>query len=129
MIEGQVAAILNALELAINRGEKDGVTEGMRFEVLEKEGVPITDPETGEELGEEVAIKIRVRIVRVEQEYSVARSYEATGGFEPIFGMSALLKGRAPTLRTLRTDEALFPALKEAESYVKRGDPVREIVE
>ena len=128
MIEGQVAAILNERELAINRGTKHGVQRDMKFEVLEPEGVAITDPETEMELGEEVGIKILVKVVRAEEEYSVARTFERVGGSQPLgLGMAAILGATPSRPRTLRTDEALFAPLSEAKSYVKRGDPVRQI--
>jgi len=130
-IEGKVAAILNELELAINRGKEHGVKRGMRFEVLEPEGVAVTDPDTGDVLGEEVAIKIVVKVVRVENDYSVARSDEelpGTGGIDYLFAASAALKGQPARRRTLSTEDALFPVLKEEKSYVKRGDPVREVM-
>jgi hypothetical protein len=129
-IEGKVAAILNDVELAINRGRLQGVTRGMKFEVLEPEGVPVTDPDSGAQLGEETAVKITVKVVRVEDEYSVARSDEQVPGRDPLFAASQLLlQGRPARLRTLSTDDALFPVLKEEKSYVKRGDPVREITD
>lgn len=127
-IEGQVAAILNERELAINRGSNHGVEVDTKFEVLEPEGVAVTDPETEEELGEEVGVKIRVRIVRVESDYSIGRTYERVGGYDPLgFAAAALFKGTDARFRTLRTSEALFSSLAEEESYVKRGDPVRQI--
>ena len=105
----------------------------MRFEVLDPEGVAITDPETGRTLGEEVPIKIVVKIIRVEDAYSVARSDEVipgSPGIDTLFSASALLKqGRPARQRTLRTEEALFKELKEESSYVKRGDPVRQIID
>lgn len=130
-IEGQVAAVLNEVQIAINRGRGYGVTRGMKFEVLEPEGVPITDPETGLQLGEETGVKIRVKVVRVEDDYSVAESDEFFPGTKNIgdslFSASLGLKSQPTRQRTLRTEEAIFPALKEEKSYVKRGDPVREI--
>jgi hypothetical protein len=102
----------------------------MKFEVMEPEGVPITDPETEIELGEETGFKIRVKVVRVEDEYSVAESDEwfpATRTIDSLFSASLGLKGEPKRQRTLRTEEALFPPLNEEKSFVKRGDPVREI--
>lgn len=127
-IEGEVAAILNELQLAINRGRRHGVTYGMRFEVLDQKGVKITDPETSQKLGEEVPIKIRIRIVRAEENYSIGESDERTGG-SGLFALSSYLVSTSPRRRTLRTEEALFPPLTEEASYVKRGDRVRQIIE
>jgi hypothetical protein len=134
-IEGKVAAIINELDLAINRGARDGVERGMRFEVLDPDGVEITDPDTGERLGEETAVKIVVKVTRAEDDYSVARSDEripGTMGFDSLFAASRFLKqqSRPARPRTLRTDEAIFnPSLKEEKSYVKRGDPVRQLLD
>jgi hypothetical protein len=130
-IEGKVAAILNELDLAINRGGEHGVTRGMRFEVMEPTGVMVTDPDTGKPLGEETQVKIKVKVVRVESDYSVARSDEEIPGKggSLFWASDALLKGTPARLRTLATDDALFPALDEEESFIKRGDPVREIEE
>jgi hypothetical protein len=126
-IEGEVAAILNALQLAINRGRRHGVTHGMRFEVLDRHGVKITDPETGAVLGEEVGAKIKVKIVRVHEAYSIAESDERIGG-SSLFALSEYITSTGSRRRTLRTEEALFPPLKEEASFVKRGDRVRQIM-
>jgi len=133
-IEGKVAAILNELDLAINRGKEHGVVRGMRFEVLEPEGISITDPESGRVLGEETQVKIVVRVIRAEDDYSVARSDEiipgSTSAIESLFSASLSLKQGTPSRRrTLRTEEALFTPLKEDKSFVQRGDPVRELLE
>lgn len=127
MIEGQVAAIIDARELAINRGSNDGVQVGMKFEVLEKQGEPITDPETGERLGSITLVKIRVQVTAVEPKFSIASTYETVGGSGLTF--AALMNVTPPRVRTLKTDEAITDPLTEAESYVKRGDPVRQIME
>ena len=131
MIEGKVAAILNSRELAINRGAEHGVLEGMRFEVLDTSVGKITDPETGEPLGLIEAVKVRVEVTDVNDRFSVAQTYEMMGGSGLLMSqsLSALLKYEPAKVRTLKTQEALFAPLSEQESYVKRGDVVREILE
>ena len=126
MIEGKVAAIINSRELAINRGENHGVYEGMRFAVLDTSAGVISDPDTEEQLGMVEGIKVRVEVVEVHEQFSVAQTYETVGG--GTLG-SLLTKGMydAPKPVTLKTNEALFAPLTEGESYVKRGDVVREI--
>lgn len=131
MIEGQVAAIINERELAINRGSQHGVARGMKFEVLEPGGVAITDPETKTELGSVTIVKIRVRVTAVERKWAIAETFEFVGGGAGggLFTAAAMLGYGSAHVRTLRTDEAIARPLSEAESYVKRGDPVREIQE
>jgi hypothetical protein len=121
MIEGQVAEIVNSRELAINRGSDHGVVEGMRFDILDPGDTAISDPETGETLGEIELVKIRVRVNFVEPKFSIAETYETTGSLN--FGMLAGL-GK---VRTLSTADALVKPLSEAESYVKRGDRARQV--
>jgi hypothetical protein len=127
MIEGQVAAIINARELAINRGTDHGVTVGMKFEVFDEEGLPITDPESGKRIGSVNTIKIRVQVHTVEGKFSIAQTYETVGGTGVT--LSQILNVQPPRFRTLRTSEAIADPLTEAESYVKRGDRVRQMEE
>lgn len=129
MIEGKVAAIVNSRELAINRGEAHGVYEGMRFEVLDTSRGVITDPDTDEELGTVEGVKVRVEVVEVYPAFSVAQTYETTGGGVTLSGLLAKGMYDLPKPVTLKTNEALFAPLNEGESYVKRGDVVREIKE
>lgn len=132
MIEGKVAAILNARELVINKGSKDGVREGMKFGVLDVTGAEIKDPDSREVIGSVMRTKIKVKAVEVQARISVCRTYEKTGGGGGLFGgpsIADLFQYQPPRSRTLATEEALFPPLTEAESYVKRGDPVRQIAE
>jgi len=128
MIEGQVAAIINERELAINRGSDHGVERGMKFEVLQKNRVPITDPESQKELGSVTVVKIRVRVSDVSPEWSIAETYEVVGGGGGLT-VGALMGIQPGRVRTLRTDEAIAKPLSEQESYVKRGDPVRQIIQ
>jgi hypothetical protein len=132
MIEGKVAGVLNTRELAINRGKQDGVALGMRFAVLDPSGVDITDPETLEPIGSVYRTKIRVQIIEVQPHMSVGRTYEKTLGVRGIldpsaFDVASLFRYDPPRLRTLKADDAVLQTITEAESYVKRGDPVRQI--
>jgi hypothetical protein len=127
MIEGKVAEIISTRELAINRGSDDGVREGMRFEVLDPAAIEIEDPDTGAKLGSIVTIKIRVRVTMAERKYAIAETYETVGG-----GLSLSSTGITAAfgkVRTLRTADLQLEPLSEEASYVKRGDPIREIVE
>ena len=61
-IQGKVAAILTLREPIINRGSADGVQIGMRFAVLNSQGVDVKDPDTGELLGSTEIVKTVVRL-------------------------------------------------------------------
>lgn len=132
MIEGKVARVLNAQELVINKGSDDGVEPGMRFDVLDKKGENISDPDTGEALGSVYRPKIKVEVVRVEPRLAVARTYrswqENIGGSGADLGLSKLFfpPKYVRHYETLKTDEATWEDLDESESFVKTGDPVRQ---
>lgn len=125
-VEGSVAQILNTRELVINRGSNDGVEVGMRFAVLNRKGVEIRDPETGESLGSVEVEKVVVKIVRVEARVSVGRTFKQfrTGGL----GIPDLLGPRRTVVETLKTTETTYKEeLDEADSFIKIGDPVVEV--
>jgi hypothetical protein len=130
-IEGRVAQILTARELVINRGSAEGVGVGMRFAVLNRHGTDIKDPDTGEVIGSIEIEKVLVKVVRVDEHLSVARTfrtYSVGGG--GLWALSAL-QGSPPrtVYETLRTDERrLKDELDEKESYVKIGDPVVQVI-
>jgi hypothetical protein len=132
VIKGQVARILNARELVINRGRIDGVERGMRFAVMDAKGENVTDPETGKVLGSIHRPKVRVAVVQVEEHMSVARTYERIGGREGVastLSVSRALFGEPSRPVTLQTDEEVWAQLDESQSYVKTGDPVEQISE
>src|SRR5687768_5118311 len=84
-LQGKVAQLLNARELVINLGHKQGVQTGMRFAVL---GPPaeILDPDSGDLLGSVPRLKVRVQTARVEESFSICRTYETrTVGSPSIF--------------------------------------------
>lgn len=135
-IEGKVASILTARELVINKGSEDGVEVGMRFAVLNRKGNEILDPDTNEALGSVELPKTFVKVISVEPRLAIAKTFRefVTPAVQGIFGSlgSGSLMSGSPERRvaeTLKTDEArLKDELDEAESYVKRGDPVVQII-
>ena len=127
MIEGKVARVLNERELAINKGARDGVKVGMRFAVLDaKAEEAITDPDTGEPLGSVYRPKARVEIVEVQDRMSVGRTYQRIGG-RGLDLASLFSQYQPPRWKTLRTDDAEFPPIEDSESFIRRGDPVRQL--
>jgi|ERR1043166_338700 hypothetical protein len=146
-LQGRVAQILNARELVINIGRDVGVTEGMKFAVMSHSATQIVDPDTGEVLDEIDREKVRVRASEVRPKITICKTYvvrtipgrqgySGFSGTDVLENLSKQLAGfRKPeperkVLDTLRADERdLPPPLSEAESYVKRGDRVIQIIE
>lgn len=131
-IRGQVAQVLNARELVINRGSNDGVQIGMRFAVLNRHGSDIRDPESGEVLGSVEVEKAVVKIVRVQERLAVGRTFRTlrtTGGPLSSFAETMEMLSRPTRVQT----ESLKAAGKEdrlelpaEESLIRVGDPVVE---
>ena len=128
-IRGKVAAILTLRELIINRGSADGVEVGMRFAVLNRQGIDVKDPDTGELLGSTEIVKTVIKVVRIAGEHlSVGRTFRTIpgrpGAFDAI-GIAASFAGTPERVETLSTSEAtLKQELSPEESYIKIGDPV-----
>lgn len=118
---GKVARVINANRLVINLGEVHGVEVGSIYAVLRPENEQITDPETGEYLGEIELEKIRVRVSEVQQKLSIATPYRKvlTGGAAgDLFGP----RKEVPERIELSRDE-----IPDVDKTVYIGDPVKFI--
>ncbi len=140
-IRGKVARILNSREIAINIGSKRGVLVGMRFDVMDRTGADVTDPETGESLGSIERPKVRVEVSSVQERLSVARTYRketvnvggvgfSGGSVGAVGSLSQMLMPPkwVTTYETLKTREETWEDLDEEDSYVKIGDPVVQVL-
>ena len=134
-IEGKVARVLNAREIAINVGAADGVAVDMLFDVIDSRYSDITDPDTNEVLGSIVRSKVRVKIIHVEVKLSLATTYRTkrvnTSGIRlPDFSMFAGggWVTKHETLKKTGKVDNTPDDLDESESYVKTGDPVVQVI-
>ncbi len=69
-IEGQIARVVDESALIINRGTEHGVKAGMRFAVF-AEVEEVTDPASGESLGNWELVKGLVAVAHVQAKMSV----------------------------------------------------------
>ena len=139
-IRGKVARVLNTREIAINVGTSQGVTLGMRFDVMDTNEMDITDPDTGKVLGSLERPKVRVEIIHVQEDLSVAQTPETTvnlGGtgisamdtFGP-FARSLMPPNWVTRYETLKkTGKNTKEELDEEDSRVKIGDPIVQVLE
>lgn len=110
-ITGKVAAVLSARRLVINRGSEHGVEPGMRFRVLEE--LNVTDPDTGERLGELPREVVRVAVIDVEPRYAIAHTFETYTTPSPSIGVSSWLSA-LHVVWELRTPDQV-PVEREAD--------------
>ena len=140
-IRGKVARVLNTREIAINAGTAQGVTLGMRFDVMDTNEMDITDPDTGKVLGSLERPKVRVEIIHVQEDLSVAQTPETKvnlGGtgtltaldtFGP-FARSLMPPNWVTRYETLKkTETNPKEELDEEDSRVKIGDPIVQVLE
>jgi hypothetical protein len=126
MIEGRVARILTERELIITRGRQDGVVVGMQFEVLARETLEVTDPETGESLGALDRSKVRVEATEIYDKFAICETVQLVDTGSGLMSPSDFFRPRRTLPHTLNAKESL-PPLSEAESIVKVGDRVRQV--
>lgn len=132
-IRGKVAEVVSHRELILNRGSEHGVKVGDFFAVLDPRSVGITDPDTGDPLGDIRKVKIVVQAVEVAPRLTLARTFRTRrvnlGGTGA--GLGALTAAmQAPRyvdqVETLRLDDNAPRKIDPADSVVDRGDPFEE---
>ena len=116
--QGYVARLITDDELAINLGSRDGVKEGMYYNILDESTENIPDPVTGENLGSIERVKAQIRIIVVSERLSIGLIYpdRRRAGFPS--GVDVLM---GPKPRSGRLTGETWP------EGVKVGDPVKYV--
>lgn len=138
-ITGSVAQLVSDRELILNRGSDNGVQEGMYFAIIDPSYQGVTDPETGESLGDFRLVKVAVRAVEVAPRLTLARTFRTrtvnVGGTNSSLGSVGSIAAAftAPRyieqVERLSYDETARRKITEEESAVNRGDPFEQISE
>lgn len=127
LLHGKVAKLLNVSEVALNIGAKQGVTEGMKFVVLNRNAGEIVDPDTNKVLGALTLPKVELTVNFVADDFSVAGVVGTRArvgfGIPSFFYEQAAFE--ALTLR--RSDHPGVEEIDPKDSVVKVGDPVVEV--
>ena len=91
--DGLVCDIISNRRVVLNRGARDGISEGDEFVVFNL-GEEISDPKTGESLGILEKIKGKGEVIHVQERMCTIETYEfdTVSSPTPTFGLSALLK-------------------------------------
>ena len=130
-IRGKVAEVVSDREVILNRGSDHGVNHGMYFAILDPDAVGITDPDTGESLGDIKVVKIVVRATDVAPKITLARTFRTrrvnvggTGGL----GLGALSRAMqepdyVEQVEKLTLNRDSPRKIDPDDSVVGRGDP------
>jgi hypothetical protein len=125
LVRAKVARLLNSTDLALNRGENDGVGVGTRFAILDRRGHEIVDPDTHEVLDSVQIAKTLVKVVSVTPRLAVARTFRTKRAGMPGFaGLDFTARDRTETLRS--DANRLQQELDPRDSYIKVGDEAIE---
>ncbi len=141
-VEGKVAKILGS-EIVINRGRREGVRQGMLFEVFAPEGEEVWDPDTGETLGTVEDVKAQAEVTEVKERLAVARLQNTASPFGAVnmgemqenlqrifgqmFGDDVRIQGFGAGQGNDPDLESMLGGPLEDLSKVQVGDAVREI--
>jgi len=126
----KVVRVITDREVAISGGAEAGISKGDTLLILGKP-VEITDPETGEILGEVVRTKAVVRAYDVKERFALARTFRSrmvnVGGL----ATNALANVFEPPkwetrTETLRRSPEAGDVLPAGESIVQVGDSVEK---
>ncbi len=128
-IRGKVARVLNAREVALNKGSDDGVEVGMVFKILSAKGSDIKDPDTGESIGSVDIEKTSVKVTTVQDRVSVGSTFRTrrvnVGGGLGIINNALFAPPRyEDRIETLKIRDSAFEELGEDDSFIKTGDEV-----
>ena len=88
-LEAQVARVNSKTQLVLNVGQNRGVKPGDIFRIMSLDGIPINDPQSGEEIGVIPVEKARVSAQIVYARICVVETYRTykIGGTNPLGAM------------------------------------------
>lgn len=112
----RIVKIIDDYHIVINAGSKDGITQDDNFKIINKQGEPINDPETGDFLGYLNTVKDYVKAKDVHEKMTVCESlrtveYDFSTILNPLkrvekkrlnVDLSQITGGEEPTNETIR---------------------------
>lgn len=132
LLQGKVAKILNERDVVINIGRVQGVKKGMKFAILAPTPEEISDPETGELLDTVDRTKALIQVTEVRERITICSTYKtskiSSGIFSAFYSLSRHHDPLQETPDGLE-DFSLPALLSSEESYIKRGDQVKQVEE
>lgn len=132
-IKAKVAKIIDNRTLVITAGLDKHVKNGMKFLISSATNSKVKDPDSGEILGEVAVPKIRVEVIRVDDKYAVAETYEfntineggSMGTISKIFEPPKLVK----QYKTFEIESNQRKAIEKERSIIQIGDIAEQIDE
>jgi hypothetical protein len=125
VLKGKVIKILDNFRVVVDIGYDQGITKDMKFFIYEY-GDEIRDPTTNEIIDRIERIKHRIKVIHIQEKFSIMRSDEYYRPFSKFFlfpGSSA-----AYDILPLTTDINSIKSPQKVSKLIKIGDLVRQDV-
>ncbi len=122
----RVIKIIDDRHIVLNCGELKGVKERDRFNIYSDQSIQMTDPFSGEPLGEFRGIKAKLEVSVVYEKMCICQNAEKIGGFAEIGLAVSQLAGKS---RTLNVDIAQISGGLEPEvdEPIRVGDYAEKV--
>lgn len=84
----KIARVISSSELILNKGSDDGVKVGQTYGILDSRTDGITDPDTGEPLGDyrRFIARVRIRSVKPRMSYAIHHSGASSSYLDLVTG-------------------------------------------
>lgn len=114
----KIIKIINNSSVVVNAGKNEGIKEDELFKIMGEKGVPVTDPDTGKELGTLDAIKGIVKATHVYDKISILETEHSMRSML----INPLVNGFQERLKV--DNEQITGGMPNDDDPVKIGDEV-----
>lgn len=123
----KIVKILDEYNVIINAGTSNGVLVGNEFQILDKKGSPVIDPDTNEEIGYLDLVKATVQVTEVQEKMCVCTSPEYNIVQAGIFDIQTFNHGFTTKKRDkLNIDnKQITGGLSKSNALIQVGDEVK----
>lgn len=127
----KIAKILDEYNVVINGGASHGIEAGDEFQILDKKGSSVKDPDTGETIGHLDLIKATVKVTDVQEKMCICTSNEYTMVSGSVFtGLNINAQSFLPQTEKekLNVDnKQITGGLRKSNAAIRVGDAVKLI--
>lgn len=125
----KIVKILDEYNVVINGGTRDNVSINDKFQILDKKGSLVIDPDTGEEIGYLDLIKATVTVTEVQEKMCICTSPKYNVIDSPFSDIGSMI----PNFYTVKRDKLnvdnkqITGGLRKSNTPIKIGDSVQLI--
>lgn len=131
---GKIIRVIGVRDVVVNRGSDDGIEVGDYIGIVDPNEEPVTDPESGADLGGLRIYKASLRISTLSRRFAVASTYKTTqtnvGGVMPDVDMGKFWSppNFVTEMEKLELEDTSIQPIRPEEVTISIGDEF-EIIE